>query len=207
MLAPPLSWNDALGRSSRLGGLMGVRDISPIRDLTVLVVSGIVAAVCVHTLDFNLRIPGHAILRSILPMTLGMSLAPRRMAGTVVGGSALATSVLLRGYGYSVGWGAFGSLLAIGPMLDLALWQVRSGRGIVLRCALAGFSANAIAFGVRGGKKAVGLDSLTMRPLADWMSTAVITYTLCGLVAGLLAGFLWFRWSAPARPVDSETSA
>lgn len=206
MTSPPFSVNDALWRSSRLTARADLRNVSAWRDAAVLVLAGFTAALCVQFLDFGLRIPGHAILRSVLPVTLGMALAPRRLSGTLIGTSALASTVLLRRLGAEgIGMGALTSLLAIGPMLDLALWQTRGGKGIFFRCAMAGIAANMAAFAVRGGSKMARLDSIKMRPLADWLSVAPLTYVACGLLAGLAGAMLWFRWSGEQH--DSNPGA
>lgn len=200
MISPPFSLNDALWRSSRLTARADYRTVSAGRDAAVFLLAGFTAALCVQFLDFSLRIPGHAILRSVVPVTLGMALAPRRLSGTLIGTSALASAVLLRRLGAEgVGMGAFTSLLAIGPMLDVALWQTRGGKAIFLRCAVAGIVANMAAFAIRGGGKMAQLDSIKMRPLADWLSIAPLTYVACGLLAGLAGALLWFRWSAEQR--------
>lgn len=200
MLAPPFSVNDALWRASRLTARVDLRAVSVWRDAAVYLLAGLGAALCVHFLDFNLKIPGHAILRSVVPVTFGMALAPRRLAGAMIGTSALAATGLLSRLGAEgVGWGAFTSLLVIGPMLDAALWQTRGGKAIFLRCALAGVVTNLAAFAIRGGGKMAGLDSISMRKLTDWWSIAPVTYVVCGLLAGLAGALLWFRWSPETR--------
>lgn len=206
MISPPFSVNEALWRASRLSARADSRSVSVARDAVVLVLSGLAAAIAVHLLDFNLRIPGHAILRSALPVTLGMALAPRRLSGTMIAGSAWGATGLLRLLGAEgIGWGAFTSMLLIGPCLDVALWQTRGGKWLMARCALAGIVANLFAFAVRGGGKLAGWDSLSMRAFSDWWSIAPVTYAASGLVAGLAGAILCFRWSAEHR--DSVRSA
>ena len=166
-------------------------------ELGILIGAGITAALAVSCLDFGLRLPGHAILRAVFPMALGLSLAPRRLGGVVMGVSACATTLLLKfGGGSSPGIGALTSLCVIGPMLDAALWRAKSGWSVYLCFALAGCLTNLVAFAVRGAGKLAGLDALTKRPLADWVSTASWSYLLCGVVAGLLSAAIWFRLRA-----------
>jgi hypothetical protein len=69
--------------------------------------------------DFNLQIPGHAILRAVLPMAIGLALVPRKNGGTVMGVAALG--------GELPGLGACTSLALLGPMLDLALRSSAAG--------------------------------------------------------------------------------
>ena len=61
-------------------------------------------------------------------MALGLSLAPRRFAGSVMSTGALGTALLLSGAGAATyGSGASISLALIGPMMDLALRRARTG--------------------------------------------------------------------------------
>jgi hypothetical protein len=180
--------------SSRVAGWSSPTHRLWFAELAVLVGAGATAAVAVACLDFSLRIPGHAILRAVFPMALGLSLAPRRLGGIVMGAGACTTLMLLKATGGRVpGLGALASLCALGPVLDVALWWCRSGWPVYLSFALAGWGANLIAFAVRGAGKMSGLDGLRMRPLSDWLTVAPWTYSLCGLVAGLVSAAIWFR--------------
>jgi hypothetical protein len=172
------------------------------RDVLICLLTGSLAAAIVHYLDFSLRIPGHAILRSVVPVMLGLALAPRRMSGTLIASSALTTSWLLRSPGHGAGMGALTSLIVIGPVLDACLWEARSGRGVWFRCALAGLITNFSAFVIRMGGKWTGWE-LGIRPVSQWWSYALFTYLVCGLVAGLLAGAISFRLT-PRGPNSQE---
>ncbi len=156
--------------------------------------AGVGAAACTTLIDLNLRVPGHAILKSTLPIALGLALAPQRFSGLVISSGALGAVVVLKSFfGLGSGAGATASLLALGPLLDLFLWHLRSGWGVYWRFAAAGLIANCLAFAVRGGGKAAGMDSLSMRPWHDWLTVAPWTYAACGLVAGLVSSLLFFR--------------
>lgn len=163
----------------------------------LLIGAGATAALAVGCLDFGLRVPGHAILRAVFPMALGLSLAPRRFGGVVMGASAWAMAMLLKSTGGSgPGIGALTSLCLIGPMLDAALWRAKSGWPVYLSFAAAGCLANMGAFAVRGAGKLAGWESLVKRPLAEWVSVACWSYLFCGLIAGLLSAAIWFRLRA-----------
>ena len=139
----------------------------------------------------------HAILRAVFPMALGLSLAPRRLGGVVMGASAAATAMLLHAAGGAgLGIGALTSLCLIGPMLDAALWRAKSGWPVYLSFAAGGRPGEHGGFAVRGARKLSGWESLLKRPLADWFSVASWSYLLCGLLAGLLSAAIWFRWRA-----------
>ncbi len=190
--------------SSRSAALTRYADRAGLVDMAILLTAGSGAALAVACLDLHLRVPGHAILRAMLPMALGLSLAPRRLGGLVMGCGAYSTTLLLRfAGGPTPGIGAFTSLCLLGPMLDLVLWHARGGWRLYARFALAGCLANLAAFAVRGGGKWAGLDAWHARSLADWATVAPWTYSLCGLVAGLVCAAVWFR----LRTVEAGTDA
>lgn len=196
-----------LSASSRSAALNRYVDGADLAELGILIAAGSGAAVTVACLDFHLRVPGHAILRAMLPMALGLSLAPRRFGGLVMGSSAYGTALLLRfAGGPTPGIGAFTSLCLLGPMLDLVLWHARGGWRLYARFALAGCLANLAAFTVRGGGKWVGLDAWHARPLSDWATVAPWTYSLCGLIAGLVCAAVWFRSRAVEAGADAVES-
>jgi hypothetical protein len=61
-------------------------------------------------------------------MAFGLSLAPRRFGGSVMGVSALSTAMLRRVFdGPLPGMGAFTSLCLRGLLLDVALWRAQAG--------------------------------------------------------------------------------
>src|ERR1700741_2250355 len=70
---------------------------APMADWLLLISFGAIAAFCSTCLDLQIqRIPGHAILRVVFPIAMGLALVPRRGAGTVMGTSALFTYAILR---------------------------------------------------------------------------------------------------------------
>lgn len=168
-----------------------------VRELAILIVAGAAAAATVVIADMGLRIPGHAILRGVLFMALGIALVPRRMAGLVMGASAMGTAGLLS-LGLHAGAGSLTSLLLLGPTLDLALWAARRSWQVPLAFGAAGLAANAGAFAVQAGLKASGFAIGSGKPLAVWLPTAIVSYTICGLVAGLVSGAICFRFRPKA---------
>ncbi len=175
-------------------------------ELGLLVLLGAAAAAGAVLPDFNLRIPGHAILRSVVPLALGMALVPRRGSGVVMSGSALATALLLRLGNLGPGAGAFTSLCLTGPLLDLALARARRGWHVYLGLVLGGLVSNLAALLVRGGLKAFLLETPGARPAGAWFSQAIITYPVCGMLAGLLSALLWFQLRE-RRPAAHEGEA
>jgi hypothetical protein len=204
---PHASWIDLpeLRTASRVARTLGARQAALARYCLAFL-CGIGAAAAVAFIDLNLRLPGSAILKATLPVALGLAIAPQRGSGLVISGGALAAVALIKRFsGIGGGLGALTSLLALGPVLELLLWKAGSGLGLYLRFAAAGVLANCLAFAVRGGGKAAGLDSLSMRPLADWLTVAPWTYAACGLVAGLFSGLLLFR-SQRLKPAAENRS-
>ena len=191
--------HEGLSEGSRLGRLASPGDQIRTAEFVFLAGCGFVAAVASGYLDFRLRIPGHAILRAVFPMALGLALVPRRGSGTVMGASALLTGLGLQTLfptgGLSLG--ALTSLTLTGPLLDLSLRCARGGLRLYAGFALAGMCANLVAFLIRGGAKALGLEHLGARPLSEWALQAGITYAVCGLLAGLISGVIWFQTTRP----------
>ena len=116
-----------------------------------------------------------------------------------MGACALLSGIVFRTIGLTevglVSLGALTSQAATGPFLDLALRRTRGGWRLYAAFALAGLSSNMLAFAVRGGSKLAGLELGGRRSLVDWFLQAVVTYPVCGLLAGLLSGALWFYGS------------
>src|SRR5262245_54944446 len=83
-------------------------------EFVVLVLLGATAAAATALLHLPLGIPGHVILRSVFPMALGLALVPRRLSGSVMGCSALATALILQAGGARGGPGAMTSLALTG---------------------------------------------------------------------------------------------
>lgn len=165
-------------------------------ELVALVLAGCLAAVASAMLDLNLRVPGHAIIRAVFPMALGLALVPRHLAGTIMGTSALAAALGLSVAGVAgLGIGATASLCLTGPMLDIALARSRAGRQLYLRFVLAGIGSNLIAFAVQAAAKL--LHHSGSRPFGQWLPVASVTYVLCGAAAGLVSALFWFRFHPP----------
>ncbi len=180
--------------ASRLPSIARVGDRITIAELLLLVLCGSAAAVAIGYVRLGLRIPGHVIVLAALPMALGLALAPRRMAGSIMSAGAFATSSLLATFaGARYGGGSFVSLCLLGPMMDVALAGTRRAWRLYLGLVLAGVAANLLALASRSGGKLLGLDLPGARPFATWWSQALLTYTLSGAVAGLLAALFWFR--------------
>lgn len=174
----------------------------PVLEFVALLLIGGLATCLMVFWDWGVKqIPGHAILRSVFPMVCGLALVPRRGAGTTMGAGALATLTCMNlGMRETPGWGASTSLLLIGPLMDLALWSATPGRWMYLRFALAGFAANLGAFLVKAGGKYFELAGSGGKPLMAWLSKAMLTYTVCGLLAGIISAAVWFHSSRPQSP-------
>ncbi|TWT58109.1 hypothetical protein KOR42_14800 [Thalassoglobus neptunius] len=180
---------------SQVGDSTGSDSVS-LQEAAVLVFAGLMAATASMFIELNLKVPGHAILRSVFPMLCGLSIVPRRGAGTLMSIVALVfvggfyAGGLLRGMSI----GALTSLTTIGPALDFALRRTKSPGQIFLGCALAGMVANLLALLTRGGAKFLGLEALGKKPFEVWFGSAAMTYPICGLAAGLLSALVWFSF-------------
>lgn len=209
MRSAVLSIHPGLAGSSRVPALAREGQWADMAATAVLFGAGLTAALATVFLDFGLRIPGHAILRAVFPMALGLAAAPRRMGGMVMGAAAFCSvSVIKAGGLLTPGMGALTSLALTGPLLDAALWRARNGWRLYLAFAVAGLTSNLAALTVRAGAKFVGFDHLAARPLAAWWSQAVGTYALCGTMAGLISAVVWFRFSSDSpSATPSETAS
>jgi hypothetical protein len=165
-------------------------------ELLLLFACGAVAAAAVGFVKLSLRIPGHAIVLAALPMALGLSLAPRRFAGSVMSAGAVGTAFALSAVGgVTYGSGASVSLLLIGPMMDVALRGAGTGWRVYVALVVSGVAANLLALGSRAATKLLGMDLGTARPFDSWWLQAAVTYTLSGVVAGLLGALCWFHFN------------
>lgn len=190
-------------------------------EIATLVLAGAVAAVLTHVARFRLGIPGSNIVFVAFPMAFGFALVPRRGAGTLMGGAALATTVALWVAGVRLdGVGAQTSLLLTGPLLDVAIGRASGGWRLYLAFVLACAVTNALAFTARattklvamnaagagdgrggGGGRGAGLGSVG-RALDVWLPQAVWTYALAGIVAGLISALAWFHFRERHTPGD-----
>ena len=127
-------------------------------------------------------------------MAMGLALVPRRSAGMVMAfGAALTAAVL--------SWGNFGrfpaaavlSILALGPVLDLALMGNAQGWRLYARFAAAGAVANLLAFAARVATAYFGWELSGSRSFMSFWSAGLVSFILCGAVAGLISAALWFR--------------
>ena len=174
--------------------------ISVIELLTLLMCGG-TAAAAVGMLKLGLGIPGHSIVLVAVPMALGMALAPRRMAGCVMSAGALGTAGLLTATGAgSFGSGSFVSLSLLGPLMDVALNGVKGGRRVYAALVMAGLATNMLALASRAVPKVMGFDLASGRPFGIWWVEASVTYTLSGIVAGLLGAACWFHFNDRKKP-------
>jgi len=90
-------------------------------------------------------------------------------------------------------------------VLDLFLWNVKPGWMLYVRFAAAGLAASCVAFTIRGGGKAAGLDSIRMRPLDDWLTVAPVTYAAFGFAAGLVSSLVLFRTRRGNQVIDQTS--
>src|SRR6188508_1318099 len=84
-------------------------------ELLLLFSCGATSAMAIAFVKLSLGIPGHSIVIAALPMTLGISLAPRQFAGVMMSAGAIGTAFLLSLAGRAAfGSGAFASLVILG---------------------------------------------------------------------------------------------
>ncbi len=188
--------HDGLVQAARLPSLARPLHRISARELVVLLTCGATAAAAVGLVKLSLGIPGHTIVLAALPMAFGLSVAPRCLAGSVMCAGALGTALVLSSTGAATyGSGASVSLFLLGPMMDVAVRGAREGRLVYVALVVAGVAANLLALGSRAVTKILGLDLAGARPFDSWWLQAAVTYTLSGVVAGLLGALCWFHFS------------
>jgi hypothetical protein len=187
---------DGLAAAGRLHPIAKDQDRISAYEILLLFLCGAISASVIAFVRLGLRLPGHSIVLSMIPMALGLALAPRRFAGFLMSAGALTTASAYSGAGLAqYGSGAFVSLCLLGPMMDLALTKVRSGWRLYLGFILAGIGTNIMALGI----------DLGTRPFGGWWSQAIVTYTLSGAVAGLIAALCFFHFrNQRSNPTESE---
>ncbi len=174
-------------------------------EVALLAVMGTCAAATVAFVHLGLRIPGHVILQPPLPLAIGAAQAPRRLSGTLMGVVAAATSgsLLFAHWGH-MQTGALVSLALLGPALYLAA-RGTHGRGLLLaRFSVAGLVTNLLAMVAKIAASASGIDSGGGRGFAALWPFSLLSFALCGLVAGLISGAIAI---AVARRRDSHSGS
>jgi len=167
-------------------------------ELSFLVSMGATTGLVRCLVDLRLGLPGHSIVLIVLPLALGIALAPRRGAGTVMGLSAAATALTFKcaGIGHAVGPGAFTSLAVTGVAFDVWMARLRGKKSVYASWILAAFSANFLAFVVRAGMKLSGawpgVGVGAFRP--GWLARAAVSYSACGIVAGFVCAWICFKF-------------
>lgn len=199
--------HEGLSDASRMSAISrSITDRAAVQ-IGTLVLLGAGAAVASGLLEWHLRIPGHAILRSVFPMALGLALVPVRTGGSIMGVSALGTALIMSVCSVaSMGVGGLTSLALTGPFLDIALMGARRGWRLYLGFILAGVASNLVAFGLRGGAKALTGGMGGGRLAGEWWLQASLTYPVCGLLAGLISAAVWFRLRGD-RPSQAEAKS
>lgn len=162
------------------------------RGVLILVGAGVVAACALALVPTPIRVPGHAILKAALPIAGGMALVARPMAGTIASASGLFTSaiLLLLGVGHLSTAGLV-SLIAFGPAVDLALRNASGKWHTLFLLTFAGLAANLLAFGVRWGSAFYQNDLLHSLGSRQLVASAFLSFAVCGLAAGGIAGMLY----------------
>jgi hypothetical protein len=200
MLAAAFAPQSGLRDSSRLRAISHSTGISA-AELASLFACGVLAALAVGFVHPSLRVPGHAILRGAIPMAMGLALVPRRLSGLVMAiGAGITAAAMSFAHVGTFPATSMVSVLALGPVLDLALLGRSAGWRLYLRFAAAGAVANLLAFalklaGFKLGIEMAGGGGGGGGQLMNFGSFAIVSFLLCGALAGLISAAIWFRAS------------
>ena len=190
--------NPVIESRSRLIFLTGSRRLVFSQNLILLVGFGILSGLAVSQIKLSLGIPGHAIIKIMIPMSIGLSMAPVRSAGAIMGISGLITAFIGQTFteGPGTGTGAYTSLVCVGVLLDLTLYWANNGWRLYLGLMMSGLIANIFALFVRSGFKS--FLKINIFDFSTWFQTASFTYPICGLIAGFLCALLVFKFREPS---------
>ena len=157
-----------------------------IGEIALLLAVGAAAAWVMGAIHLSLRVPGHAIFKPLLPMTLGLALVPRKASGSVMGlGAALMSGAMLVGGFGDLRASAMTSLLLLGPALDVAARGTHAKRILLVRFAIAGLVTNLIAVGVKLAATSMGLETGGGRGFFALWPVSLFSFIACGALAGL----------------------
>jgi hypothetical protein len=172
-------------------------------EIALLLAFGALAALAMGLVHLGLRLPGHAVLKPILPIAIAAAFVPRRASGCVVGLAAGAmAAVMLAGQWGQYQPAALASLVLLGPALDLAA-RGAHGRSVLLaRFAAAGCAANMAAMGVKLLASVVGFESGGGGFAASW-PLPIFSFALCGAFAGLVGAAIALAVRGKNQPTDS----
>ncbi len=218
-----LSVHDGLLATSRLRPLLRTQPrISPF-EIAALVVVGCGAAFFSGFIDLpelvgslfgvTRKVPGNTIFRSFLPLALGVALVPRHLAGTIIGACAVIVALALNHFrigNAAIGDAAVVSLGVTGVLLDFAVWGAKNSWRLYAGFVMAGLASSVIGYGVRAvskylaGKHGGRSGSISFE---NWLSFALGSYLICGVIAGLLCAIIWFRFPRFTRRADSPVPA
>jgi hypothetical protein len=183
-----------LRSASRLPRLSSASGIS-FAELACLLACGAFGMFAVGAFhQLRLPFPGHAILRGAVPMGLGLALVPRYSAGVVMSIGAGITAGIMS-------WAGIGrfphaavlSVLALGPVLDLAFLSRAEGWRLYARFTAAGAVANLLAYFAKIAMLQLDIDTGSGGNFASlgWISLA--SFVIFGALAGLVSAAIWFR--------------
>jgi hypothetical protein len=194
MLAKTFAPQLSLRTSSRLPAISRADTVS-LSEFVCLLLCGALAAAAIGFLHLSLRIPGHAILRGVLPLSFGLALVPRRWAGIImsIGAGTCAAAMSAAQLG-SFPATAMLSMLALGPVMDLALLGKATGWRLYARFIVAGAIANLLALGLKmaGFRLAIEMGGGGQFARFPWY-VLLASYVLCGALAGLIGAAVCFR--------------
>lgn len=200
-MKPIFSVNQSMLNSRRIGAAASVRELSMVAELAPLLLLGIVAACLLAWVPLRISVPGHAILIISLPVTIGTALAPRRGSASIVSAAGgIAAALLMLGHWGRIQPAALAGLIALGPLVDLAMLGQLRGWRLYAGFTLAGLGANLLAFGVRCLLAGGGWDAPGSRNFLGFWPTALAGFVVCGAAAGLASAVICFR---PPRVPES----
>lgn len=196
-------YNLFLQEQSRLPNFVFDSKSSISFKLATLLLIGIITGICSSQIKLSLGIPGHSIIKIIIPLSFGIALVPLKSAGSIMGLAGVFTvffSELLFGKN-GTGTGGYTSLVFAGFFLDLTLSYANNGWKLYSGLMISGLLSNLIALCVRSGFKS--FSKINMIDFNTWFEIAAITYPVCGLIAGFISALLVFKFKKSNKLLDN----
>lgn len=164
-------------------------------ELVVLVAAGVLSG----AMSFAIRgwgIPGSTVVQGILPMAAGLAIVPRRGSGLLMGTCATATGLAMGAAStFNVNPSALARLWLLGTCLDIGLARIKSNPRIWFTFIMAGLGANLLGYGVKQASAQLGWEGVGGHGISSAWPVTLLSYAVCGAIAGGVSAILFFRRS------------
>lgn len=188
----------------RFGGITSTSDRPNASSIAILMMAGVAAALA-SALIRGWGIPGSTVLQGVLPMAGGLAFVPRRGAGLLMGCSAAVSGMMFMqlGVGHN-NPSALARLALLGVCLEAGPARLSRESLVWMWFVLAGLAANLLGLGAKYLMGLVGLEGLMSLASTPFR---VLSYAVCGAVAGGLSAAIFFQRRTTPGAAELKTGA